>query len=48
MNFQKSRGEVKFEPFYDEMGVDGVGDYWGRKNVTTIDGKPTGVLVDIE
>lgn len=48
MNFQKSRGEVELEPFYDEMGVDGVRDYWGRKNVTTIDGKPTGVLVDIE
>jgi predicted pyridoxine 5'-phosphate oxidase superfamily flavin-nucleotide-binding protein len=48
MEFQRSRGEVELEPFYDDMGADGVLDYWGRKNVTTIDGKPTGVLQDIE
>ena len=31
-------------PFYEDMGPDGVTDYWRRKNTLSIDGKPTGVL----
>jgi len=44
MAFTESRGEEQLLPFYDNMGVDGVKEYWGRKNVTTIDGKPTGIF----
>ncbi len=46
MEFRKSRGEEELEPFYDDMGSDGVKDYWQRKNTQTIDGKPTGIFED--
>lgn len=46
MAFEKSRGEEELEPFYDDMGTDGVTAFWQRKNVETIDGKPTGIFED--
>lgn len=46
MEFRKSRGEQELEPFYNDMGSDGVKDYWQRKNTQTIDGKPTGIFED--
>ena len=46
MNFERSRGEEELEPFYAQMGEEGVRDYWSRKNVETIDGKPTGIFED--
>ncbi|EFL90620.1 pyridoxamine 5'-phosphate oxidase family protein [Ahrensia sp. R2A130] len=44
MDFVKSRGEDELLPFYEDMGRDGVRDYWKRKNLETIDGEPTGLL----
>jgi len=44
MDFQGSRGESELLPFYEEMGEDGVRDYWERKNTRTIDGKNTGIF----
>ena len=46
MNFVRSRGETELEPFYAEIGEDGVIKYWERKNATSIDGRPTGILED--
>ena len=46
MSFDRGRGEHELEPFYHEMGEDGVQDYWRRKNVETVDGKPTGIFDD--
>lgn len=46
MEFRRSRGEEELEPFYDDMGSDGVRDYWQRKNTQTIDGNPTGIFED--
>ncbi len=46
MEFKKSRGEGELVPFYAEMGPEGVKHYWRRKNVETIDGKPTGIFED--
>ena len=46
MRFEKSRVEEELLPFYDEMGPDGVMDYWRRKNVQSIDGMPTGLFED--
>lgn len=43
MEFQKQRGPDELLPFYDEMGTDGVRDYWDRKNNLSIDGRPTGI-----
>jgi hypothetical protein len=47
MDFRASRGERELVPFYDNMGPDGVKAYWQRKNVTTIDGQPTGIFDDL-
>ncbi|MFT7522925.1 MAG: hypothetical protein ACI92A_000778 [Candidatus Paceibacteria bacterium] len=47
MDFQKSRGEDELEPYYNEMGTEGVKDYWQRKNIETIDGRPTGIFEDL-
>lgn len=44
MNFQAQRAGSELVPFYEDMGPDGVRDYWRRKNTRTIDGHPTGVL----
>ncbi|MEM1046944.1 MAG: pyridoxamine 5'-phosphate oxidase family protein [Pseudomonadota bacterium] len=46
MELRHSRGETELEPYYAEMGEDGVVNYWRRKNVETIDGKPTGIFDD--
>lgn len=46
MEFRSSRGEDELEPYYDDMGSDGVKDYWQRKNTKTIDGKSTGIFED--
>lgn len=47
MEFQSSRADDQLVPFYQEMKEDGVRDYWRRKNVKTIDGKPTGIFDDV-
>ncbi len=44
MEFKRSRGETELVPYYDEMGEDGVEDYWRRKNSLTIDGQSTGIF----
>ena len=44
MEFQRPRADTELVPFYAEMGVAGVEAYWRRKNVASIDGKPTGVV----
>ena len=46
MAFEGQRAGSELVPFYDDMGPDGVRDYWRRKNTETIDGYPTGVLPD--
>ncbi len=47
MEYRRPRAEAELLPFYEEMGPSGVQDYWRRKNLTTIDGKPTGVFDDV-
>ena len=44
MEYQRPRADTELVPFYAGMGVAGVEAYWERKNVTSIDGKPTGVV----
>ena len=46
MTVERDRGPEELLPFYDDMGEDGVRDYWRRKNTVSLDGKPTGVLPD--
>ena len=41
--YKGQRGDTDLVPFYEEMGPDGVQDYWQRKNKLSIDGKPTGL-----
>lgn len=46
MELQRQRGPSELVPFYDEMGPEGVRDYWRRKYSVTIDGTPTGIFED--
>jgi len=44
MAVERERLEGELLPYFDEMGDDGVEDYWRRKNVETIDGFETGLF----
>ena len=44
MQWVKSRGETELLPYYEDMGPQGVQDYWRRKNTRSIDGQPTGIF----
>lgn len=46
MDFKAHRRDEEMLPFYEDMGEDGIVDYWSRKNVETIDGKPTHLFDD--
>lgn len=46
MEFKQSRADTEMLPFYEDMGTDGVKDYWQRKNTFSIDKKPTGINSD--
>ncbi len=43
MTVSRDRGAEELVPFYENMGPDGLADYWQRKNKLSIDGKPTGL-----
>jgi Pyridoxamine 5'-phosphate oxidase len=47
MEYQRPRADVEMIPFYEDMGTEGVRDYWRRKNTTSIDGRPTGIFDEI-
>ncbi|MBL4740770.1 MAG: pyridoxamine 5'-phosphate oxidase family protein [Sneathiella sp.] len=46
MSVVKSRAEEELIPYYEEMGPEGVENYWRRKNSLSIDNKPTRILND--
>lgn len=46
MKFEGQRAPGELLPYYEDMGEDGVTDYWRRKNVETIDGFETGLFED--
>ena len=46
MTVDAIRGDRELEPFYAEMSDEQLHDYWSRKNVTSIDGLPTGIFED--
>ena len=44
MDFRAERGTSELLPFYEAMSSEGLIDYWRRKNMRSIDGKPTGIF----
>lgn len=40
----KPRADTELLPWYADLGRDGVDKFWRKKNVETIDGKPTGLF----
>lgn len=46
MTVEADRGLTELLPFYKKMSPDQLQGYWGRKNQTSIDGLPTGILSD--
>ena len=46
MKFVESRAEKELIPYYENMGRDGVREYWRKKNSLSIDGQQTGIFND--
>lgn len=46
LTFAGDRAMTELVPFYENLGPEGVKDYWRRKNMVTIDGYATGVIED--
>ena len=44
MSVEAIRADEELEPFYAEMSAAELTDYWSRKNVTSLDGLPTGIF----
>ncbi len=44
MSLVRSRGETDLDPWYAEMGHEGVKEFWKKKNLTSLDGYPTGIF----
>jgi len=48
MGLVRTRAETDLLPSYENMGKDGVEKYWRKKNVLSIDGRPTGLFDEID
>lgn len=46
MDFKADRASEELLPYFDDLGPEGVTDFWQRKNVTSVDGRPTGLFED--
>lgn len=46
MTVVRARAETDLEPWYRDMGPDGVEAFWRKKNAISLDGAPTGLLPD--
>ena len=44
MRFVKDRGAEELLPYYERMGLEGVVEYWKRRNTVSIDGMATGIF----
>ena len=44
MRFVKNRGAEELVPYYEQMGLEGVIEYWKRRNTVSIDGMDTGIF----
>ncbi len=44
MSLVRTRAETALDPWYAEMGTDGVNKFWGKTNTVSIDGDPTGIF----
>lgn len=44
MQLERIRADEDLVPFYEEMGTEGVRQYWAKKNEQSIDGKSTGIF----
>jgi len=44
MRFVKDRGAEELVPHYERMGLEGVVEYWRRRNAVSIDGMATGIV----
>jgi hypothetical protein len=46
LTFEHDRGSADLLPFYQGMSNQEITDYWAKKNLTSIDGRPTGIFED--
>jgi len=48
MEVVRTRAETDLVPWYEKMDADALEKYWRKKNVMSIDGKPTGLFEDTD
>ena len=46
MSLVRSQGETNLEPYYDDMSPEKVTAFWERKNLVSLDDRPTGIFED--
>lgn len=46
MSIVRTRAESDLVPWYEKMGQSGVEKFWHKKNLTSLDGMPTGIFED--
>lgn len=46
MAVKSERGETELVPFYEQKGIEGTKNFWRKKNITSLDGWPTGIFKD--
>ena len=46
MSLVRSRGETDLDPWYADMGPEKLTAFWEKKNLTSLDGAPTGIFED--
>ena len=44
MPFVGERGATEMVPYFEELGPDGVRDFWSKKNRRSLDDQPTGLF----
>ncbi len=44
MQVVRNRADTELLPWYDSLGVEGVEQFWRKKNVQSLNGKPTGLF----
>ncbi|MEM7524801.1 MAG: pyridoxamine 5'-phosphate oxidase family protein, partial [Pseudomonadota bacterium] len=44
MTVETERAPTELLPFFEDLGPDGVREFWRKRNAMSVDGRPTGIL----
>ena len=48
MEVVRPRADTELLPWYDSLGADGMEKFWRKKNLQSLDGKPTGIFEPVD